>query len=302
MVQQGMLDYKLLEALGCVIQEQGFDKAAKKMCITQSAVSQRIKALEEQTGQILVTRTAPPRATAHGQRLLKHYLQVSALESDLARQRKGADQGFTTLALGINADSLATWFFPAVEAFLTRKKVMLDLRVDDQDQTHKMLRNGEVSACISSEKKPVQGCRATFLGTMNYRLAAAPDYARDHNLFDKTSGRLDPHRLAAAPAVIFNRKDDLHQLFFRACFDLPLPRIPVHYVPSSEGFARTIRSGLACGMIPDFQGLPLIQSGELMDLAPHCHIRVDLYWHCWHIGSDLLEEFSREIVKKAVIC
>ena len=41
------LDYKLLRALDAVLQEQNFDRAAKSLHITQSAISQRIKQLEE---------------------------------------------------------------------------------------------------------------------------------------------------------------------------------------------------------------------------------------------------------------
>ena len=68
-----MLDYKLLEALAQVVQSGGFDKAAQELHITQSAVSQRVKLLEGQTGQILLARTTPPRATEAGRNLLKHF-------------------------------------------------------------------------------------------------------------------------------------------------------------------------------------------------------------------------------------
>ena len=46
-----MQDYKLLTALDAVLREQSFDKAAKRLHITQSAISQRIKLLEAEHGQ-----------------------------------------------------------------------------------------------------------------------------------------------------------------------------------------------------------------------------------------------------------
>ena len=292
-----MMDYKLLEALGSVIGEQGFDKAAQKLCITQSAVSQRIKSLEEQAGQILVTRTVPPRATPAGKRLLKHFLQVKILEADLYDTAgKQKQQGHTAMAVGINADSLATWFMPAVEPFLKEAGALFDLKVDDQDQTHNMLRNGEVLGCVSSEKNPVQGCRAVYIGTMTYRLAATPGFIERHNIAD-----LDEKKLIAAPAVIFNRKDDLHKRFFTTFFNKKMPPLPTHYIPSSQSFADAIISGVAYGMIPDLQGHKYIENGRLIDLAPHCHIRVDLFWHCWNIKSALLHDLQRAIVKNAVI-
>ena len=78
-----MFDYKLIEALAAVLQEGGFDRAAKALHLTQSAVSQRVKLLEEQTGQILLARTTPPQPTPAGQKLLKHSLQIKRLEDDL---------------------------------------------------------------------------------------------------------------------------------------------------------------------------------------------------------------------------
>ncbi len=85
------------------------------MCLTQSAVSQRVRQLEEQAGQILLTRSVPPAVTDAGKWFLAHYLQVRHLEEDLAnRTAFGRDPKPVTLSVGVNADSLATWFPKAV--------------------------------------------------------------------------------------------------------------------------------------------------------------------------------------------
>jgi len=103
-----MLDNRLIEALALVVQEGGFDKAAKALNITQSAVSQRVKLLEELTGQVLLARTTPPQATLAGRKFLKYYLQVRRLEDDLMGEINQTDnKKFTPIALGVNADSLA---------------------------------------------------------------------------------------------------------------------------------------------------------------------------------------------------
>ena len=69
-------DYRTLQALDAVIRERGFERAAQKLCITQSAVSQRIKQLENMFGQPLLVRTVPPRPTEQGQKLLALLLAV----------------------------------------------------------------------------------------------------------------------------------------------------------------------------------------------------------------------------------
>ena len=234
-----MLDYRHIEALAIVVMEGGFERAARKLHLTQSAVSQRIKQLEEQSGQILLIRTTPPKATSAGQRVLKHYLQVQRLEEDLLDVfSAGAREDFAVLPIGINDDSLATWFLEAVSPFLQKEKVLLDLRTDDQEQTQRLLKIGKVVGCVSSNKQPIQGCRVDYLGTMNYRLLSTSAYAR--KWFPEG---LNPESVGRAPAILFSRKDELQAKLLRRIFPNPPSKIPTHYFPSSEKFVDFITLG-----------------------------------------------------------
>lgn len=290
-----MLDYKLIEALSMVAQEGGFDKAAKALNITQSAVSQRLKLLEELTGQVLMARTTPPKATSAGQKLLNHYLKVKRLEDDLFRELDDSGKKeFTSIAVGINADSLALWLLDAIHPFLLEERVLLDIRVNDQEQTHKLLKDGEVIGCISSQDQAMQGCRIEYIGLMNYRMMASPEFAA--KWFPEGLNVEDVRR---APAVIFDRHDELHhKLLFQALHEVP-SFFPNHYVPSVEKFADFISLGLAYGMLPDQQRAPLVKVGKMIDLSPDCHVPVKLYWHCWNLKSDLLEKLTKHLIRKA---
>ncbi|MCP4670205.1 MAG: LysR family transcriptional regulator ArgP [Desulfobacula sp.] len=286
-----MFDYKLIEALATVATEGGFDKAAKKLCITQSAVSQRVKLLEELTGQVLIARTTPPRATSPGRKLLKHYLQVKRLEDDLMGEiGEPANKGFASITVGVNADSLAFWLLEAIHPFLLEERVLLDIRVDDQEQTHQLLKNGEVMGCISSQEQPMQGCRIKYIGCTNYHMMATPEFAT--RWFPNGLALKDVHQ---APAIMFDRKDDLHyKLLHQALGEVPAS-IPTHYVPSVEKFAEFIALGLAYGMLPVQQSTPLVRTGHLVDLSPDCHVSVGLYWHCWNLKSDLLDKLTQHL-------
>jgi len=290
-----MFDYKLIEAMAAVFNEGGFDKAARALHLTQSAVSQRVKLLEEQVGQVLLVRAVPPRVTPAGRRLLRHYLKVKKLEDDLQGDFVSADDNhLTSLAIGVNADSLATWFLDAVGSFIRDEKVTLDIRTDDQEQTHRMLKDGEVVGCISARRKPMQGCRTVYLGRMDYRLFATPAFIEQW-----FADGFDLKSVLAAPALIFNRKDDLHnKIFSQALGEIPAP-LPAHYVPSSAKFAHFISSGFAYGMLPDQQSQPLEETGGIRNLAPGCAVAVKLYWHCWNLESRLLTKLYQTLVNNA---
>lgn len=290
-----MLDYKLLEALAMVVSEGGFERAARRLNLTQSAVSQRVRQLEEAMGQILVARTAPPEPTPAGRRLLKHERQVRLLEGDLSLgEAHGGAPWSRTLAVGVNADSLATWFLPAVDPFVQEQRVLLDLAVDDQDETHKMLRDGEVVGCISARAEPMQGCRAVVLGGMEYRLLAAPGFAR--RWFPEG---LTPESVSRAPALTFNRVDEsVNAVLKSALGGLPGP-YPTHYVPSSEQYVNAILRGWGYGTLPVQQSAGLLAAGELVDLAPAHPLPVVLSWHCWNLDSALLTALTDALVKGA---
>ncbi len=290
-----MFDYKLIEALAIVAREGGFDKAARALYITQSAVSQRVKLLEELTGQVLIARSTPPQVTSAGRKLLKHYLQVKRLEDDLMGEiGDPVSKGVASIAVGINADSLATWFLDAIQSFLLEERVVLDIRVDDQEQTHRLLKDGDVMGCISTQEQPMQGCRIEYLGRMNYHMMAAPGFA----------ARWFPNGLAIeevrrAPALIFDRKDELHhKLLQQALAEVPAS-IPTNYVPSVEKFTEIIALGLAYGMLPHQQSTPLVHTGQIINLSPDCCVSVKLYWHCWSLKSKLLNKFTDQLTFRA---
>jgi len=278
-----------------VVQEGGFERAAGTLYLTQSAVSQRIRQLEERTGQILLSRTTPPRPSDAGLQLIKHYRQVKLLEENLSKElTKDEVDSPATLAIGINADSLSMWFLDLIGPLLKSGKLLLDLRVDDQEQTDKFLREGEVVGCISTKSKAMQGCRIEKLGSMSYRLLCTPEFACTW-----FPNGLTPEACGHAPAVIFNRKDNLHNQFLSQFFGRIPARVPSHYVPLPDSFLDMIALGHSYGMIPDLQSEPLRQNGQLVELVPEQPIIVDLYWHCWNLDSDLLNQLTRTLVDES---
>lgn len=286
------IDYRGLAALDAVIDYGSFFKAAAALSITQSAVSQRIRMLENTAGELLIVRSQPPSPTEAGQRLIAHYRQVKLLEAALD-QRPGAGDGRPEIAIAVNADSAATWLQEAVTPLMSSGACMLQIRIDDQDHTLTMLREGRVFACVTSEANLVAGTTATPLGVMRYLCVASPAFAARW-----FGGGLTADAVQQAPGLNFDRKDALLARFLARRVGYA-GRYPHHALSSSEGFVRFIEAGLGYGMLPVQQCQQLLQSGALVDLTPGDGLDVPLIWHAWDIQTPFTRTLSENVIDTA---
>lgn len=278
-----------LAALAAVVDEGTFEAAAQRLHVTPSAVSQRIKALEQHVGQVLVRRDRPCRATPAGEVLVRLAGQLAALQGDAWRAvRDSGDAQAVRVAVAVNADSLSTWF-PAALADLPAH-VRLDLRREDQDHSAELLRAGTVMAAVTAEPRPVQGCRVVPLGAMRYVAVAAPAF-RARWFADGPT----PAALAAAPLVTFDRKDTLQHRFLAEVAGRGAPEPPVHFVPSSSAFVSVVTDGLGWGMVPDVAAREPVAGGALVELAPGRHLDVPLHWQHWRLGTPTLDDLTARV-------
>lgn len=286
------VDYRGLAALDAVIDFGSFDKAATALAITQSAVSQRIRILENSAGELLIVRSQPPAATEAGQRLIAHYRQVKLLEAALA-QRPGAGTERPEIAIAINADSAATWLQEAVAPLMQDGASLLNILIDDQDHTLTMLREGRVFGCVTSESSLVAGTTATPLGVMRYLCVSSPEFAR--RWFSEGFSAAAVQR---APGMNFDRKDALLTRFIahRTGYG---GRYPYHSLSSSDGFVRFILAGLGYGMLPLQQCADALRDGTMVDLTPGHWLDVPLVWHAWDIQTPFTRALTDNIVTTA---
>jgi LysR family transcriptional regulator, chromosome initiation inhibitor len=234
-----------LAALSAVLRLGSFEAAAQDLAVTPSAISQRIKALEERVGSALVKRALPCTGTEVGLRLAKHAEDVALLEGLVSRELalEGADdEAPPQLRVAVNADSLAIWF---IEAMAATPDLLCDLVIDDQDHSAAWLKRGEVSAAVTAHDTPISGCNAMPLGAMRYQPSASPGYRA--KWFAKG---ITPQALARAPCLTFNAKDALQRRWIAQYFGTDITP-PAHFIPSTQGFADAAMAGLGWGMNPE---------------------------------------------------
>lgn len=286
------IDYKLLTALDSVIAEQSFEGAAAKLHITQSAVSQRIKQLEQWLAQPVVIRSTPIEATAAGQKLLSHYQQVKQLEADLlAELRPELTQKPTTIAIALNADTLASWFIPAISVLLKSHNVVLDIKVSNEALSHERLKKGEVFAAISSQNISFAGGKVVHIGQLDYILCASKEFIEKH--FKNGVSR---EALLTAPAISFDHFDNMHTSYIKQHYNLNPNDYPRHQVRSSEAFVSMALNGVAYALLPATQANEFLATGQLVDIAPNKRIHQQLYWHSWTLERGVYKEVSEHIL------
>lgn len=291
-----MLDYAALSALAAVVREGSFERAARALHVTPSAISQRIRMLEEKVGCALVVRETPCRATETGRRLCQHVDHVRLLEQELQTALPAlAPQGAARVPLpvAVNADSLATWLAQPLADFAAQHPVLMEVAVDDQDHTTGWLRSGAVLAAVTATARPAAGCNSRPLGAMRYVAAASPAFVARH-----FSAGVGAGSLAQAPSLVFNAKDELQARWVnRLCHrQVQLPR---HTLPSSYAFVTAALAGMGWGMHPQSMIDGYLKAGTLVELVPDTPLDVPLHWQHARAASGLLEGLTSEVLAAA---
>lgn len=291
-----MLDYSALSALAAVVREGGFERAARALHVTPSAISQRVRLLEERVGCALVVRDQPCRATETGRRLCQHIDRVRLLEQELQGALPAlAPEGMARVALpiAVNADSLATWVAPAIATFAAESPVLMEVAVDDQDHTTEWLRSGAVLAAVTATARPAAGCNSRPLGSMRYLAAASPAFIQRHFGDGVGAGSL-----AQAPSLMFNTKDELQARWVRRLCHRHV-ELPRHTLPSSHAFVTAALAGMGWGLHPEALIAPHLEDGSLVELVPNTQLDVALHWQHARAASGLLEGLNREVLAAA---
>ena len=293
-----MLDYSAAAAVAAIVRTGSFEKAAKALNVTPSAISQRVKQLEERMGAVLIERGVPCRATDKGAWLCRHMELVGQLENDLVVQLPelgDVSSRPVTVDVAVNADSLGTWFLPAVAGFTRRSNVMLNIAVDDQDYTVDWLKRGRVLAAVTSMPQPAAGCTVTALGHLRYVATASPEFMKRY-----FADGVKAEAMSQAPVLTFNNKDTIQGDWLAANLGSN-PAPPTHWLPSTHGFVDACILGIGWSLNPIDLVAAHIEAGRLVELIPGATTAIPLYWQVSRWAQTQFPELTQHVVNTAKI-
>lgn len=284
------LPLESLRTLAAVVDAGTLERAAARLGVTPSAVSQRIRAIEQRVGRVVLQRTKPVRATEAGEALVRLARQLDLLERD-ALEALGDASPAPRVPLAVNADSLITWFMPVLLSVARERPVSFELHREDQERTAQLLADGTVMGAVTAQREPVPGCVASPLGRMRYVAIAERGFAE--RWFPRG---IAPRALERAPLVDFDPHDSLQSRFARRHgAEQAAPR---HVISASAEYAEAVRLGLGWGMLLPGQFEHGLGDGSLVQLAPDA-IEVPLWWQRWNLASPLLDTVTDAVTEAA---
>lgn len=285
-----MLDYDALRCFHEVLRYGGFEKGAQALSLTQSAVSQKIKRLEQSVGGPVLVRTKPLRPTPLGNELLAHIQKVSVLEEALNIQ-SGLTASAAPLSVAVNNDVLATWFSQVLAMFSDTRANPVHIVNADQTQTRDILQQGRVMACISQTGTPVTGGQSLRLGTMKYQLYASPLFIERY-----LSKGIDAEAVMQTPGLLYDEYDvTLLTDYQRECLNMAPSFTTCHWYPSSHGFVKMALDGVVWALLPTLQVTQEVNEGSLVSLFPDKELGVPLFWHWITLDSAALGDLTKAV-------
>lgn len=291
------LDPVALRTLAVAVRLGTFEAAARELHVTPSAVSQRIKALETKVGRVLLHRVKPLEPTEAGNVLVRLAAQTELLEreavAELVEDDTGAAVPYSSVPVAVNADALFGWLIEALARVQTRHHVVFEVVREDQTRTAERLRRGDVMAAITSEPRPVPGCRVVRLGRIRYVAVATPELHAEH-----LAAGVNATTLAVTPVITFDRFDTLQHDFMRKVTRRHLAP-PTTYIPSVGEFDHAVRLGMGWGMLTEADAQADLDEGRLIELAPGRRTDVPLYWQHWRLGSSVMADLTDAVVSAA---
>ena len=176
----------------------------------------------------------------------------------------------------------------AAQAAEQRAQRERPVRIEHQDHSARLLREGAVMGAVTTERNPVPGCRVQSLGVMRYVPVVSPAYVERY-LREGFTAESAVH----APSLAWNHDDALQDILVRRVFRRAISR-PIQFVPTAEGFGAAVRAGLGWGMYPERLAAPMLADGWFVRVSD-AHLDVPLFWQCWKLDSPMVKRITEAV-------
>jgi DNA-binding transcriptional LysR family regulator len=162
------MNLRFVEAFYWVATLQSVSRAAEKLFITQSAMSARISALEEELSTVLIDRRDRQfRLTFAGQRFLQHAGRLLDLQREIKQEMGGEKPPEVQMRIGAIESVLHSWLIPWVEELRKQYPALeLELSVETTPVLIELVRRGALDIVFTASPANAEGVRSRALPAM----------------------------------------------------------------------------------------------------------------------------------------
>lgn len=250
-----------IEAFMAIVRQGTVHGAAREIGLSQTGVTQRIRALEKDLGTTLFVRSRTGmRPTAEGEALVRWAQRVGDLEGELLAfmRRSGAAQAVRVTITGPSSE-MRSRVIPATTALLPDLPgLTLEFDLDDEGAGLNMLKTGAAQLAVIPRDDVVNELDAKLLRPARHVLVGPAAWAKR-----------DLDEVVASERIIdFNDRDDATFAFLRAHDLLAGARKRRHLVNNPDALADLVAAGLGYSVLAEDFAAPRLRDGSLVDLAP----------------------------------
>ncbi len=272
------MNLRFVEAFYWVATLQSVSRAAEKLFITQSAMSARIAALEDELGTVLLDRRNKQfRLTFAGQRFLKHAVRLLEMQREIKLEMGGDAPIEVQMRIGAIESVLHSWLIPWVEYLRAQyPELELELSVETTPVLGELVRRGALDIVFTAAPVGADGVRSKAMPAMEMAFLGN---ARMHK---KRMYRMSD--FADMELMTFQRGSHPHLALLDQLKAAGVQPKKVHAISSISAMVQLVQGGFgvatlplaAARRLPDAAGLKILRcESQLAPLPIHANYRFD---------------------------
>jgi LysR family transcriptional regulator, chromosome initiation inhibitor len=246
-----------LEAFVAIVQTKTVHGAAHAIGLTQTGVTQRIRALESQLSATLFIRSRRGMMlTPEGEALYRYCQAATDLEGQALSQITGAAKVTGARVQIIGPTSLMTSRVVPRCAPLTRKfeNLLLGFEIMDEETRIEKLRSGEAQLALVPHRLVAREMESKRLKPEHYVLVGSNKWkSRKLNEILETERMID-----------FSSSDDMSFSYLKSFGLSGRAKTDRHYVNNNDALIHLFRSGIGYGVLTREVAEPYLKKGELI--------------------------------------
>ncbi len=252
------MNQRFVEAFYWVATLKSMTRAAEKLFMTQSAISSRVSALEEELGILLIDRRDRQQfaLTNAGMRFLNYAERLMTIHRQLRDELGTEETGVHLLRVGAIESVLHTWLIPMLQHLRSvHPNLQLELTVEITPVLVEAVKRGTLDLVFAAQSISAPDIRTRPLPTMEMVFVGA-----------KHLKRRTPYTLAeivSSEMMTFQRGSQPHLALLEQLRGEGLEPPRLHTISSIPAMVHLIESGFGIATLPAIAAQTLVRQHEI---------------------------------------